>query len=77
MASAMQIKEHMEVIGSDGEHVGVVDKVEGGNRLKLTKNDPNAGGEHHFVPMDWVDHVDAHVHLAKPSAEVMSNWKTN
>jgi hypothetical protein len=29
-------REHMEVIGADGVHVGTVDKVEG-NRIKLTK----------------------------------------
>ena len=34
----MDIKEHMEVIGADGVHVGTVDKVEGG-RIKLTKKD--------------------------------------
>ena len=32
------IKEHMEVIGADGVHVGTVDKVEG-SRIKLTKKD--------------------------------------
>ena len=25
-----QVREHMEVIGADGVHVGTVDKVEGG-----------------------------------------------
>ena len=30
------IKEHMEVIGADGVHVGTVDKVEG-NRIKLSR----------------------------------------
>jgi hypothetical protein len=29
------IKEHMEVIGADGVHVGTVDKIEG-DRIKLT-----------------------------------------
>jgi hypothetical protein len=77
MAAATQIREHMEVIGSDGVHVGMVDRVEGGNRLKLTKSDPLAEGAHHFVPMDWIERVDAHVHLTKPSAEVMSYWKSN
>jgi hypothetical protein len=42
-----QIREHMEVIGSDGQHVGTVDKVEG-NRIKLTKrDDPDGSGQHH------------------------------
>jgi hypothetical protein len=30
-----EIKEHMEVIGADGVHVGMVDRIEG-NRIKLT-----------------------------------------
>jgi Uncharacterized protein conserved in bacteria (DUF2171) len=30
-----EIKEHMEVIGADGVHLGTVDKFEG-NRIKLT-----------------------------------------
>jgi hypothetical protein len=37
-----EIKEHMEVIGADGVHVGTVDKVEG-NRIKLTKADSGEG----------------------------------
>lgn len=35
------IRKHMEVVGSDGKHVGTVDHLEG-VRLKLTKSDPNA-----------------------------------
>jgi hypothetical protein len=30
MADASKIKEHMEVIGADGVHVGTVDRVEKG-----------------------------------------------
>jgi len=37
------IREHMEVVGSDGKHIGTVDHVEG-SRLKLTKSDPSSGG---------------------------------
>ena len=36
MTNFSQIREHMEVIGADGVHVGAVDKVEG-DRIKLTK----------------------------------------
>ena len=50
--SAMtEIKEHMEVIGADGVHVGTVDEVEG-SRIKLTKKDSGEGshkGHHHFI----------------------------
>ncbi|MBN9921166.1 DUF2171 domain-containing protein, partial [Listeria monocytogenes] len=41
MVDASQIKEHAEVIGADGVHVGTVDHVQGG-RIKLTKKDSGA-----------------------------------
>ena len=75
MQHAQQIREHMEVIGSDGVHVGVVDRVEGANRIKLTKNDALAEGTHHYVDLAWVDHVDEHVHLNKESSELLAKWK--
>jgi hypothetical protein len=34
----MDICEHMEVVDANGQHVGIVDKVEG-DRIKLTKKD--------------------------------------
>jgi hypothetical protein len=34
----MDICEHMEVVDADGQHVGIVEKVEG-DRIKLTKKD--------------------------------------
>jgi hypothetical protein len=74
MAVKDKIVEHMEVLGSDGKHVGTVDHLEGVNQIKLTKNDPAAKGTHHFIPVDWVDHVDKHVHLTKTSTEAMRDW---
>jgi hypothetical protein len=70
------IKEHMEVLGSDGQHVGTVDYLEGSSTIKLTKSDPKAGGQHHLIPTDWVDHVDQHVHLNKSSKDVQAQWKS-
>jgi hypothetical protein len=75
MLNTQQIREHMEVIGADGVHVGVVDRVEGPNRIKLTKHDAIAEGQHHYVQADWVDHVDSHVHLNKDSSELLALWK--
>jgi hypothetical protein len=46
MADLGAIKEHMEVIGADGVHIGTVDSVEGG-RIKLTKQDSGSHGDHH------------------------------
>ena len=56
MVNSAHIKEHMEVKGSDGRHVGTVDRVEG-NRIKLTKSDPSAGGQHHYLDLGMVDEV--------------------
>ena len=56
----MEIREHMEVIGADGVHVGTVDKVEGG-RIKLTKKDSGEGshkGHHHFIDKGLVAEVE-------------------
>jgi hypothetical protein len=57
MNDASQIREHMEVIGADSGHVGTVDKVEG-DRIKLTRDDRNAGGVHHWLPVGMVDGVE-------------------
>ena len=75
MPNTQNIREHMEVVGADGVHVGVVDHMDGANRIKLTKSDPLAEGTHHYVPTDWVDHVDTHVHLNKDSSELLAYWK--
>ena len=45
------LKEHLEVIGADGVHVGTVDKIEG-SRIKLTRKDSGEGsheGHHHYI----------------------------
>ncbi len=69
---ATQIREHMEVVGSDGEHVGTVDRVEG-DKIKLTKSDPAAGGQHRYVGMDQVQEIkDGSVCLSKSAKEIMS-----
>ena len=71
---ATSIQEHMEVIASCGARIGKVDHVEG-NIIKLTKNDPQAGGVHHFIPLEWVARVDSHIHLNKNSQDAMREWK--
>jgi hypothetical protein len=60
MANLENIREHMEVIGADGAHVGTVDRVEGG-RIKLTKPDSGQGhhrGHHHYIPGGLVAEVE-------------------
>jgi hypothetical protein len=60
MADTSKIKEHMEVIGADGVHVGTVDRVEG-KRIKLTKADSGQGshkGHHHFIELGLVADIE-------------------
>jgi hypothetical protein len=56
MVNASQIREHMEIKGSDGQHVGTVDRVEG-NCIKLTKSDKDAAGHHQYMDMASVREV--------------------
>ena len=69
-----QIKEHMEVVGSDNEHVGIVDKIEG-ERIKLTHHDSQAMGKHHFLPISAVASVGEFVTLSMSAAEATSQWE--
>jgi hypothetical protein len=46
MADISQVREHMEIIGADGVHIGTVDKVEG-HRIKMTKADSGSHQSHH------------------------------
>jgi hypothetical protein len=75
MFKSLDIQDHMEVVGSDGKHVGTIDHLDGPERILLTKDDPKAGGQHHLISMDWVDYVDQKVHLNKTSKMAMSEWQ--
>ncbi len=69
MIDTSAIAEHMEVVGSDGQHVGTVDHLDG-SRIKLTKSDPAAGGEHHYVPVSAIQGVkDGRVMLSVPAQQ--------
>ncbi|WP_324805614.1 DUF2171 domain-containing protein [Sphingomonas sp. LY29] len=60
MSGFEDIKEHMEVIGADGVHVGTVDRVVD-DRIKLTKADSGEGsheGHHHFISRGLVASVE-------------------
>jgi hypothetical protein len=76
MGNTSNIREHMEVLGSCGNRVGAVDRIEGLS-LKLTRNDPEARGEHHYIPLDWVASVDEAVHLNKPCDDVRQEWQAH
>ena len=56
MADLSQIKEHAEVIGADGVHVGVVDSVVG-DRIKLTKHS-TTHDHHHYISTGLVADIE-------------------
>lgn len=60
MAGFDDIREHMDVIGADGVHIGTVDKIEG-DRIKLTKADSGMGGHdghHHYISRGLVADIE-------------------
>ena len=68
----MDIKEHMEVIGADGVHVGTVDRMEG-KRIKLTKKDSGEGthkGHHHFIDASLIAEVEGNRVRLSANADV-------
>ncbi len=76
MFEASAIKEHMEVIGADGVHVGTVDHLDG-DRIKLTKKDSGAGfedgsheGHHHYISTGLVAGVEGDTVRLSANADV-------
>jgi hypothetical protein len=70
MVNAHDIKEHMDVIGADGVHVGTVDDIEG-DRIKLTKTHAGAHGEHHhFISLGLVAGIEGDAVRLSANADV-------
>lgn len=70
-----RVTEHMEVVGSDGGHVGKVDKIRG-DSIILAKNDEDSGGVHHSVPCGWVEEVGDKVTLNLSADDAKERWRT-
>jgi hypothetical protein len=82
MADLSGIKEHMEVIGADGVHVGTVDHVakdsNGGDRIKLTKKDSGEGrhkGHHHYISGGLVAGVEGDKVRLSANADVAMSFE--
>ena len=70
-----QIREHMEVLGNDKQHVGTVDKI-AGDRVILTKLDPESGGVHHSLSCSDIDKVEGDRVILECSAEeARKRWR--
>jgi len=71
MVSLSEIREHAEVVGADGVHVGTVDRVEG-DRIKLTRNSGQGihKGHHHYVSHALVAMVEGNTVRLSATADV-------
>ena len=68
------VREHMDVVGSDGETIGKVDKVRG-DHIILTKSD-SPDGRHHAIDCSMIQSVDSdQVKLEMPAEEAKSRWE--
>jgi hypothetical protein len=69
MINASQIKEHMEVKGSDGKHVGTVLGVEDG-KLKIA-----SGGIDHYIDIRTVNAIEGdRVLLSETAEDAVRTW---
>jgi hypothetical protein len=77
MGDFSTIREHMDVIGADGVHLGTVDRVEG-DRIKLTKADSGMGGHeghHHFISRALVADVEGDKVRLSANADVALSFE--
>ena len=66
------IREHNEVVDQNGERIGTVDKVHG-DKVILTKNDPEAGGVHRSFSCTLLERVeDGKVYLSGTKDSIRS-----
>ena len=73
--SLARVHDHMEVVGKDGERIGKVDRT-AGDRIILTKSDPEAGGAHHSISCHDVDRIeDNRVILDCTAEDAKKRWR--
>ncbi len=85
MVDLTALRERMEIVGSDGRHVGEIDHVLDQGEIKLSRRDSEAEaesgpgrGHHHYIPLDWVERIDSNqnratLNLTRDEAE--SRWR--
>jgi hypothetical protein len=74
MSNLDQIREHMDILGADGVHLGTVDRVEGG-RIKLVRTDSGVAhhDHHHFIPGGLVAAVEGDSVRLSANADVAAS----
>jgi hypothetical protein len=74
MSGFEDIREHMEVIGADGAHLGTVDHIDG-DRIKLVKADSGQAQDdhHHYIPRGLVAEVEGDRVRLSANADVVAD----
>ncbi len=65
------IRSGMQVLGSDGGMIGVVDGIDGSD---IRVREGSEAAARHMVPLAWVSRVDDHVHLDRSAALARDTW---
>ena len=74
MIDPSRLREHMEVVGADGGHVGKIDHIRG-SEIELAKLDTQSGLKHHLIPVVWIEAVDGDtVRLSLTRDEAKARW---
>ncbi len=74
MISANEIKPGMPVVCSQDGQFAIVDHMEGENCIKLNKDE---GGQHHYIPLDWVASIeDGKVKVDRSGEDAKQEWST-
>ena len=63
----------MPVVDAEDGAFGFVDHLEGTDYIKLKKDD---SGQHHLIPLAWVQAVDDKVHIDRSAEDIRREWKT-
>ena len=77
MVDTSRIREHMEVVGADGVHIGRVDRLEG-DRIKLTKQDSGQGshqGHHHYISTALIAEIEGEKVRLSANADVAVSFE--
>jgi hypothetical protein len=63
----------MQIVGSDGQQLGSVEKMDGATRIRFAPKGAASAGDH-FIPLAWVASVDGQtVRLSKSSHDVQQD----
>ncbi|TWI53720.1 hypothetical protein IQ22_02325 [Pseudomonas duriflava] len=77
MVDIAKIPVQADVLGSDGGHVGKVHDIVRPDRIKLAQDDPDAQGQYHVIPVEWVEKIEGStLTLMRTREEAQRDWQS-